>query len=91
MQDNNSFEIKAKILALGSWLRPVLTSSDGYVMTPSPPEQTKMETDPNYIALAFELEGIDRSACHMFVKREDVKRLNLTVGDSISVRITATK
>jgi hypothetical protein len=92
MQSNDSFEIKAKITSLGSWNRPILTSSDGVVMTPAPlPPSYKMEIDQNYIALGFLLEGIDNAFCHMLVKREDIKRLNLTIGDKLSIRIAPTK
>jgi hypothetical protein len=92
MQDNDSFEIKAKIMSLGSWNRPVMMYSPSNILTTGqPPPPPKMEIDPTYIALDFQLEGLDHSFCHLLVKREDVKRLNLTVGDSLSIRVAPAK
>lgn len=83
----DSFEIKARITSLSEWNKPVIKNSSAILTSSPPPELPQFEIDPNYIALAFQLEGLEHSFCSMLVRKEDIKRLNLTVGDGITIKV----
>jgi hypothetical protein len=90
MQNGDSFELKGTIRSLGSWNRPVTMLTDS-AMTSFPRQFPKHEIDPKYVALDFEMDDVEQSHCHLLVEREEVKRLNLTVGDRISIKVAPEK
>jgi hypothetical protein len=66
-----------------------LASIFGYT-GPWPPKQKPPEIDPNYGNLAFVHLGneeLSDHTGHMTVRKDDIKKLNLMVGDTLTLRL----
>lgn len=75
-------EVKILILGINAWYRP---QSGPWVMTTSPPPQP--QPDPDYVSIQFVIEGLPESSGSIVLKKEDLRRMNLTVGDHAKLKL----
>jgi hypothetical protein len=92
MSNQESAEIKAQINSICAVYKPQhLTSRfmmpvEGWHAAPSPPP---LEMNPKYVHLQLAPleDDLKQDAGSVIMKTEDVKRFNLMVGDTVTVRI----
>lgn len=90
MSIQESAEIKVQINSIGAVYKPEhLTASFSY-MSSNPPIPNPPEMDPNHVQLHVVPLVDELRACgggSIMVRKDDVKRLNLMVGDTIILKI----
>jgi hypothetical protein len=75
-------EIRVMIIGINAWYRP---PPNGWVMTTSPPPQPK--PDYEYVNVNFVIEDVQETNVNLVIKKEDLRRMNLSVGDHAKLRI----
>jgi hypothetical protein len=83
--DNQTATIRAHVTTLNVRYKQ-MTSSFGY-MTPTPP---RPEVDPDYVHVAFSIPDLgEMNDCSgsMTLRKEEVRRLGLMVGDAVTISI----
>ncbi|NWG37671.1 hypothetical protein [Nitrososphaera sp.] len=91
MSSQDSAEIKVQINSISVVYKPQhLTSSFNY-MSPNPPVPKPPEIDPSHVHLHVVPLVDELRDCvggSILIRKDDVRRLNLMVGDTVTLKIT---
>jgi hypothetical protein len=77
--------MKAQINTIGAVYKQPSVS----FMTPNPPMPKMPEMEPDYVSrnLTPLADEISHNGSHVIIRKDDVKRLNLMVGDTVTLKI----
>lgn len=87
MSNQESAEIKLQISSIGAVYKQMMSAS---FMTTSPPVPRMPELEPGYVSLNPMplVEELSHQGASVIIRKDDVRRLDLMVGDTVTLKIT---